>query len=67
VLKAIVSEDGTIQELRVESGDSQLASAAIDAVRLWRFKPYAAQGHPLEFETRITVNFALPDSAPVSN
>lgn len=67
VLQAVVSEDGTVQELKVVSGDSQLASAAIDAVRLWRFKPYPAQGRHLQFETKITVNFALPDSAPVAN
>ncbi len=67
VLQVVVSEDGSVQELRLVSGDSQLASAAIDAVRLWKFKPYLAQGRHLQFETRITVNFALPDSSPVAN
>jgi protein TonB len=67
VLHAIVSEEGAVQELKVLSGDSQLASAAIDAVRLWKFKPYLTRGRHSQFETQITVNFALPASAPVNN
>jgi protein TonB len=67
VLGALVDEDGSVQQLKVISGDSQLASAAIDAVRRWKFKPYQSQGHRLQFETEITVNFALPNSAAAHN
>jgi TonB family protein len=60
VLQARVGEDGVVQQLRVLTGDAQLAVAAIDAVRRWQFKPYAPNGQPVEFETRITLNFTLP-------
>jgi len=42
------------------SGDSQLASAANDAVRQWKFKPFFRNGSPEEFQTQITVTFRLP-------
>jgi TonB family protein len=60
VLKALVGKDGTVEMLKVVSGDPQLVSAAGDAVRQWRFKPYRLHGQPVEFETQITVNFSLP-------
>jgi protein TonB len=60
VLQALVKEDGSVQQLKVLTGNSDLAMAAIDAVRRWRFKPYTVNGKTLPFGTRITVNFALP-------
>lgn len=59
-LIAVVGEDGTVRNLTVLSGDAALASAALNAVRQWRFKPYQVNGHSTEFATRITVNFVLP-------
>jgi TonB family protein len=60
VMKALVGIDGSVQEVKVISGDPQLAKAATEAVRQWRFRPHDLKGKPAEFETRITVNFALP-------
>ena len=48
-------------KLTVISGDPLLAKAATDAVRQWRFNPHQLKGKAVEFETRITVNFALPE------
>ncbi len=64
VLNALVSKDGLVEELRVLSGNPQLTGAAADAVKKWRFKPYSPKGTPLEFETRVTVNFSLPKQNP---
>ncbi len=36
-----------------------LATAAIEAVRQWRYRPYILNGQPVEVETQITVNFSL--------
>ena len=58
-LQAVIGTDGTIQNLRLLSGHPLLARAAIDAVEDWRFKPYMLNGHPVEVETEITVNFSL--------
>ena len=60
VLEALVGKDGTVQKLSTVSGDSQLATAAANAVRQWRFKPFLRNGSPDEFQTRITVDFRLP-------
>jgi len=60
VLKVLVGTDGAVEDVHTISGDSLLASAAEYAVRQWRFRPYIANGHPAEFETRVTVNFAHP-------
>jgi protein TonB len=62
LLEAFVNEDGSVQQLKVLAGNSDLAVAAIDAVRHWRFKPYVVKGKASSFATRITVNFALPES-----
>ncbi|HEY7351194.1 MAG TPA: energy transducer TonB, partial [Terriglobales bacterium] len=59
VLKAIISRQGTIENLKVESGQSLLAQAAIQAVRQWRYRPYFLNHEPIEVETEITVNFVL--------
>jgi protein TonB len=41
----------------VISGPQMLQSAAVEAVRNWRYKPYLLNGEPTEVETQITVNF----------
>ena len=61
VLGILVGSDGLVKGLNVVSGDLQLVNAASDAVKQWRFKPYLLNGKAVEFETRVTVNFALPD------
>ena len=59
VLTAIISRDGSIQDLRVLSGHPLLVPAALDAVRQWRYKPYLLNGEPVEVETTVMVNFSL--------
>jgi protein TonB len=59
VLQAVISKQGTIENLRVVSGHPMLTQAALDAVRQWRYRPYLLNGEPVEVETQITVNFNL--------
>ena len=59
VLNALIGKDGLIKDLRKVSGPEELASAAIDAVQQWRYRPYTLNGQPVEVETNITVNFTL--------
>jgi periplasmic protein TonB len=59
ILQAMISKSGTIENLRLLSGHPMLATAAIDAVRQWRYRPYILNGEPVEVETQITVNFSL--------
>jgi len=57
VMHALIDTDGTIQQLRVISGNPLLVNAAMEAVKKWRYKPFVLDGRPVEVETNITVNF----------
>ena len=59
MLAAVIGTDGNVQKLQVLSGHPLLTTAAIDAVRQWRYRPYVLNGSPIEVDTRITVNFIL--------
>jgi len=59
ILQALISREGSIQELQIVSGPGILATAAREAVKQWRFKPYYQSGHPVETQARITVNFTI--------
>jgi TonB family protein len=59
-LMATVTKNGDISEVKTLSGDTQLAHAATDAVKRWKYKPYLLNGEPVDIQTQITVNFKLP-------
>jgi periplasmic protein TonB len=59
VVEAIISRTGTIESLHVVSGPQMLQSAALDAIREARYRPYRLNGEPTEVQTRITVNFRM--------
>jgi len=59
VLHAIISKEGDITSLELVSGDPLLASAAIEAVKQWKYKPYLLQGNPVAVDTEIVENFTL--------
>jgi TonB family protein len=59
ILQALISREGAIQELQIVSGPGILATAAREAVKQWRFKPYYQSGQPVETQARITVNFTI--------
>lgn len=59
VLLAVIAKDGTVRDVRVESGLPVLALAAIEAVKQWRYRPYLLNGEPVEVDSQITINFAL--------
>jgi periplasmic protein TonB len=58
-LEAVISKDGTIQDLKVLSGHPLLVKAALDAVKQWRYQPTLLNGDPVEVVTEIDVNFTL--------
>jgi len=61
VLHVQVAEDGSVANIRTLSGDPILANAAIEAVRNWRYQPYLQLDRPAQFQTEVTLNFALPN------
>jgi protein TonB len=60
-LEAIISKDGTIQDLKVVSGHPLLVKAALEAVQRWRYQPTLLNGDPVEVITEIDVNFTLAE------
>jgi protein TonB len=58
-LRAIISKTGTIENLTVVGGHPMLVTAAVDAVKHWRYRPYLLNDEPYAIETEITVNFIL--------
>lgn len=60
-LEAIISTDGTIQDLKVLSGHPLLVKAAMEAVQKWRYQPTLLNGEPVQVITEVDVNFTLAD------
>ena len=58
-LAAIISKDGTIQDLKVIGGHPLLIPAALEAVKQWVYQPTLLNGEPVEVSTQIDVNFTL--------
>jgi TonB family protein len=60
VLDVDVSRRGVVLGVHPVSGQALLTTAAVDALQQWRFRPYYVKGKPMNFETHIALNFALP-------
>lgn len=56
---AIISRQGTIENLTLVRGHPLLVKAAREAVSQWRYRPTLLNGQPVEVVTDITVNFML--------
>ena len=56
---AIISKDGTIENLQLKRGHPLLVNAARDAVLQWRYRPTILNGQAVEVITDIVVNFTL--------
>ncbi|MGA7920324.1 MAG: energy transducer TonB [Candidatus Acidiferrales bacterium] len=59
ILHAIISKDGSIEQLEYVSGPPLLMKNAMDAVRQWRYNPTLLNGEPVEVDTTISVVFTL--------
>jgi len=56
-LDALIGTDGTIRDVRVVSGDPDLAAAASEAVHQWQFSPTYLNCSPVEFRMGILAKF----------
>jgi protein TonB len=61
VLQVWVARDGSVRDLKLVTGYFLLGRAAFDAVRQWRFKPFAQAGRAIDFQTSVTLNFKYPN------
>ena len=58
-LHALISREGTIEDLKVVSGHPLLVPSALEAVKQWAYQPTLLNGVPVGVETYIDVNFTL--------
>lgn len=60
-LSALISRDGSVRNVNVESGDQVLAAAAVSAVSQWRYKPTELDGHPIDDPLKVAIKFTLKE------
>jgi TonB family protein len=59
VLLAQIDKEGNIESLQPITGSKMFFTAAVEAVKQWRFKPYYQSGQAVDSEAQITVRFAI--------
>ncbi len=60
LIRAVISVSGDLLNAEVVStSNSDLATAALDAVKQWKYQPTLLNGEPVEVITTIAVNFKL--------
>ena len=57
----LISETGDVESADVVSGDPDLARAALEAMKKWKFRPYIRDGKPVKVSTKMPFDFAFKD------
>lgn len=57
LVRVLVDEAGRVEEATAETGHPLLRSAAVEAVRQWRFTPTLLNGQPVKVSGSVTVDF----------
>lgn len=66
ILSVVVGKNGKVQQVTVvrgDKGDPRLNSAAVNAVRQWRYEPYVFQGKPITVRTAVLLRMPKSRSA----
>jgi TonB family protein len=58
-LHVVIDINGNVKQVDVVSGPPDLTTAAVDAVKQWRYQPTLLNGDPVEVDTTVSVSFAL--------
>jgi len=58
-LHVVIDIEGNVKQVDVLSGPPDLATAATDAVKQWRYQPTLLNGDPVEVDTTVSISFAL--------
>lgn len=59
VLHFVVNSRGSVENVRLVSGDGLLAGAAMQAVRRWKYHPFLINGEPAAKQMDVTFDFSL--------
>jgi len=54
----LISESGDVESADIISGDPDLARAALEAMKKWKFEPILENGEPRPY--RATISFQIP-------
>jgi TonB family protein len=57
VVRVVVTQSGKVSPVRVVSGEPGLQAEAMNAVRLWRYRPFVRDGAPVDVTTEVRVVF----------
>jgi TonB family protein len=57
IVRVVIWKSGNVTPMRVVSGEPSLETEAMNAVRLWRYKPYSRDGELLDVTTDVEVDF----------
>jgi TonB family protein len=58
-VEVTISETGEVTEVQKASGPMMLQTAAKDAIRKWKFKPFVRDGQPVKANGFVNFNFSL--------
>lgn len=58
-VEAVISEQGTVEDVRILSGNPVLTKAAAQAVRKWKFTPVTDSGKPTKAVLPLSLVFKL--------
>lgn len=57
VVRIFINTAGSVESISAISGPQDLRQSVVNAVSLWRYKPFMANGRPLRVDTNMTVHF----------
>jgi TonB family protein len=66
MLTAVVGQDGAVKSITVITGKKIFATAAVKAVKQWRYLPYEMEGKRVEFQTTVGFDFRGDEVVSVS-
>lgn len=59
VIECVIDQAGDVRQMKLISGHPLLVSAAMSAVREWKYQPTLLNGKPVAVEMSVTVHFSL--------
>jgi hypothetical protein len=65
-LIVVVGKDGNVLDAKKMSGPENLAPAAIEAVKKWKYRPYLINGEPIEVDTTVELPTGMSSCVGVS-
>jgi protein TonB len=56
-VEAVIAADGSVEAVKVISGNPLLTASAVNAVKKWKFTPFTSDGQPTKAVTTLTFDF----------